>query len=70
MDTSKATALPGVRAILRYDDPELPSEADLGGHAPSSVPVLPRVAHFEGEEVGAAVAADTEAIAEEALLPC
>ncbi len=67
MDTSRAEALPGVRAILRYDDPELPSEADLGGHAPSSVPVLPRVAHFEGEEVGAAVAADTEAIAEEAL---
>jgi xanthine dehydrogenase molybdenum-binding subunit len=67
MDTRKAQALPGVRAILRYDDPELPSEADLGGHAPSSVPILPRVAHFEGEEVGAAVAADSEAIAEEAL---
>ncbi len=67
MDTSRAEALPGVRAILRYDDPELPSETDLGGHAPSSVPVLPRVAHFEGEEVGAAVAADTGAIAEEAL---
>jgi CO/xanthine dehydrogenase Mo-binding subunit len=67
MNTSKAEALPGVRAILRYDDPELPPEAELGGHAPSSVPVLPRVAHFEGEEVGAAVAADTEAIAEEAL---
>ena len=67
MDTRKAEALPGVRAILRYDDPELPSEADLGGHAPSSVPVLPRVAYFEGEEVGAAVAADSEAIAEEAL---
>ena len=67
MDTSKAEALPGVRAIFRYDDPELPSEADLGGHAPSSVPVLPKVAHFEGEEVGAAVAADTETIAEQAL---
>ncbi len=67
MDTNRAAALAGVRAILRYDDPELPSAADLGGHAPSSVPVLPQVAHFEGEEVGAAVAADTEAIAEEAL---
>ncbi len=67
MDTSNAEALPGVRAILRYDDPELPPEADLGGHAPSSLPVLPGVARFEGEEVGAAVAADTEAIAEEAL---
>jgi xanthine dehydrogenase molybdenum-binding subunit len=67
MDTKKAGSLPGVRYILRYDDPDLPTAADLGGHAPSSVAVLPGVAHFEGEEVGAAVAADTEAIAEEAL---
>jgi xanthine dehydrogenase molybdenum-binding subunit len=67
MDTSQAEAMPGVRAILKYDDPELPPEADLGGHAPSSVPVLPRFAHFEGEAAGAAVAADTEAIAEQAL---
>ena len=67
MDTSKAEALPGVRAILRYDDPELPSEADLGGHAPSSVTTMTLYAPFEGEEVGAAVAADTETIAEQAL---
>jgi len=67
MDTSKAEALPGVRAILRYDDPELPAAADLGGHEPSSLPVLPRVAHFQGEEVGAIVAADSEEIAEQAL---
>ena len=67
MDTSRAEALNGVRAVLRYDDPELPPDASLGGHAPSSVPVLSRVAHFEGEEVGAAVAAETEAIAEQAV---
>ena len=67
MDTTEAEALPGVRAVLRYDDPELPETADLGGHAPSSIPVLAGVAHFEGEEMGAAVAAETEAIAEEAL---
>ena len=67
LDTSRAEALPGVRAVLRYDDPELPREADLGGHDSSSVPVLSRVAHFEGEEVGVAVAADSDAIAEEAL---
>ena len=24
MDTSEAEKLPGVRAVLRYDDPELP----------------------------------------------
>ncbi len=68
MDTSKAEALPGVRAILRYDDPELPATADLGGHEPSSVPVLPNIAHFQGEEVGAFVVADTEEIAEHALI--
>jgi CO/xanthine dehydrogenase Mo-binding subunit len=67
MDTSQAEALPGVRAILRYDDPELPPEADLGGHEPSSEPVLPKAAHFQGQEVGAVIAADSEEIAEEAL---
>ncbi len=67
MDTGRAGALPGVRAILRYDDPELPLAADLGGHGPSALPPLPRVAHFQGEEVGAFVAADTEEIAEMAL---
>ena len=67
MDTSKAEAFPGVRAILRYDDPELPSLADLGGHVPNAIPVLPKVAYFQGEEVGAVVAADTESIADEAL---
>jgi CO/xanthine dehydrogenase Mo-binding subunit len=67
MDTTRAESLTGVRYVLRHDDPDLSSAADLGGHAPSSVAVLPGVAHFEGEEVGAAVAADTESIAEEAL---
>lgn len=67
MDTTRVEALAGVRSVLRYDDPELPSEVDLGGHVPSSVPVLSMVSHFEGEEMGLAVAAENEAIAEEAL---
>src|SRR4030042_5418760 len=67
MDTRRAEALPGVRAVLRYDDPELPRAADLGGHQPSLEPVIPRIARFQGQEVGAAVAADSEAIAEQAL---
>ena len=67
MDTSMAEALPGVRAILRYDDAELPNVADLGGHVPNAIPILPKVAYFQGEEVGAVVAADTEGIADEAL---
>jgi CO/xanthine dehydrogenase Mo-binding subunit len=67
MDTSRAAAYPGVRAILRYDDPELPKSANLGGHVPNSITVLPGVAYFQGEEVGAVIAADTESIADEAL---
>jgi xanthine dehydrogenase molybdenum-binding subunit len=67
LDTRRAEALPGVRAVLRHDDPELPPVADLGGHIPSELPVLARCAHFQGEEVGLAVAADTEDIALAAL---
>ena len=67
MDTSRAEAFPGVRGVLRYDDPELPEVADLGGHGPTAERPIPNVAHFEGEQVGVAVVADTEDIAEEAL---
>jgi CO/xanthine dehydrogenase Mo-binding subunit len=67
MDTSRAEKIPGVRAILRYDDPELPEKASLGGHEPFPTTVLPRVAHFQGEEVGAFVVAESEETAEEAL---
>ena len=69
MDTSRAEKLPGVRYVLRYDNPELPDmpawERWPGFYG--DPPPLSGVAHFEGEPVGAAVAADTEAIAEEAL---
>lgn len=67
MDISRAEAFPGVRGVLRYDDPELPEVADLGGHGPTAERPIPSVAHFEGEQVGVAVVADTEDIAEEAL---
>ena len=67
MDTSRAEKYPGVHAVLRYDDPELPEKADLTGHDPAPATPLPRVAHFQGEEVGAFVVADTEEIAEQAL---
>ncbi len=67
MDTSRAEAFPGVRGVLRYDDPELPEVVDLGGHGPTAERPIPNVAHFEGEQVGVAVVADTEDIAEEAL---
>ena len=67
MDTGRAETFPGVRGVLRYDDPELPEVADLGGHGPTAERPIPHVAHFEGEPVGVAVVADTEDIAEEAL---
>ena len=67
MDTTRAREFPGVRAILRYDDPELPETADLGGHVPQAEIVLPGIVYFQGQECGAAVAADTEDIAEQAL---
>jgi xanthine dehydrogenase molybdenum-binding subunit len=67
LDTARALTLPGVRAILRYDDPELPETADLGGHVPQAEIVLPGIAYFQGQACGAALVADTEDIAEQAL---
>ncbi len=67
MDTSKAETFSGVRAVLRYDDPEMQRKEDCGGHGVSPRYPLPGVAHFQGEECGVAVAADTEEIAEEAI---
>ncbi|MGD9290955.1 MAG: xanthine dehydrogenase family protein molybdopterin-binding subunit [Desulfobacterales bacterium] len=81
MDTGKAESLPGVRAILRYDDPEIKGRKLNGsvggpdrlagqfsgfGLKPESV-ILAEEAWFEGQAVGAVVAADTEEIAAEAL---
>jgi xanthine dehydrogenase molybdenum-binding subunit len=67
VNTVKAECFPGVRAVLRYDDPELPPMANLGGHVPNLVTVLSNTAYFQGEEVGVMVAADTEQIVDEAL---
>jgi xanthine dehydrogenase molybdenum-binding subunit len=71
MDTTRAQALPGVRAVLRFDDPELPEKADLSGHIGAAgeppEPVLDRVGYWQGMPMGVAVAADAEEIAREAL---
>ena len=59
MDTSKAEAYPGVRGILRYDDPEIVN---------SSYPeILMNESWHEGGPVGCIIAADTIQIAEEAV---
>jgi CO/xanthine dehydrogenase Mo-binding subunit len=57
MDDSKAAAIPGVRYILRYDDPN-PYVKAL---------VVPAHGYFEGEPMGAIIVADTDEIAQEAL---
>ena len=78
MDTSKAEALPGVRAVLRYDDPEVPKrifhewDPDVITEFmfPSmSMPtfVLGDEAFFAGSPIGVAIAADELDIADEAL---
>jgi xanthine dehydrogenase molybdenum-binding subunit len=81
MDTKKAESLPGVRAVMRYDDPEIKGRTlngsvggpnrlagEFSGFAlkPESV-ILAEEAWFEGQAVGAVVAAETEEIAQEAL---
>jgi xanthine dehydrogenase molybdenum-binding subunit len=81
MDTDKAAAYPGVRAVLRYDDPEIKGR-QLNGSivAPSRMAprsagwamlpvktILGNEAIFEGQMVGVAICADTEQIAAEAL---
>jgi CO/xanthine dehydrogenase Mo-binding subunit len=67
LDTSAAEQMPGVRCVLRYDDPELQEGVAVSGHELNSVAALPSVAHFQGEECGAFVVADSEEIAENAL---
>jgi len=81
IDTSKAEALPGVRAVIRHDDPEVKGrelngsyfgpewvtpEAASWGLKPIHL-VLGDEAWYEGEPLGVVVAADSEEIADEAL---
>jgi len=81
MDTSMAEKLPGVRTVMRYDDPEIKGRTlngsvggpdrlagEFSGFAlkPESV-ILAKEAWFEGQAVGAMVAAETEEIAKEAI---
>jgi CO/xanthine dehydrogenase Mo-binding subunit len=71
MDTSKAEALPGVRDVLRYDDPVISGkyalrEETLPFGGPSCM-LLGDRARYQGETLGCIVAADSEDIADEAI---
>ncbi|MEO0248053.1 MAG: molybdopterin cofactor-binding domain-containing protein [candidate division WOR-3 bacterium] len=73
MDSSKAEALPGVWAVIRYDDPDL----DLNDPYKSSMrgrmwfwwrdSILPDTADFYGARVGALVVAESQEICDKAL---
>src|SRR5512136_1595546 len=72
MDSSKAEALPGVWAVIRYDDPDIdlrePHKLIVG------IPwmwwrdsILPDTADFYGARIGAMVIADSEETCDQAL---
>ncbi len=82
MDTSKAEQLEGVRAIIRYDDPEVAvmpmttnswTDTAITPYHRETVPkwydrkVLDDTCRFVGDLMGVAVAADTREIADEAI---
>jgi xanthine dehydrogenase molybdenum-binding subunit len=67
LDTAKAEALPGVRAVVTYKDaPQNPFEEGSPAESIAPVYVLNRIVRHVGDEV-AAVAAESEEIAQEAL---
>jgi xanthine dehydrogenase molybdenum-binding subunit len=82
MDTSQAESLPGVRVVLRYDDPEILSlkvtthgwtDTAITNYARDTIDrfwdrrFLSNTARWVGDQMGVAVAADTPDIAEAAL---
>jgi len=81
MDTRRAETLPGVKAILRFDDPEIKGRTlngsyftqgwarpKLAGWALKPVHlVLADEAWYEGQPMGAVIAAESEAIAQQAV---
>jgi CO/xanthine dehydrogenase Mo-binding subunit len=67
MDTKKAEALVGVRAVLRYDDAEETRVRPFTGTEFGAHDMLPGTAHYFGQPVGALVVADSEAICDRAL---
>ena len=65
MDISKAQALPGVKAIIKWDDEELKNLSPALINQPSAV--LPNEGRHERSECGAAVVAETPEICDKAI---
>jgi len=71
IDTRKAEALPGVRDILKYSDPDISGERGTGGwyeiSGRYSIPTLPGTSDFYNHPMGVVVVADSEEICDRAL---
>ncbi len=71
IDTSRAEALPGVRDILKYDDPDIKYDSGTGAWYEVSgmynILSLPETSDFYNHPMGVAVVADTEEICDRAL---
>ncbi|MDP4260879.1 MAG: molybdopterin-dependent oxidoreductase, partial [Bacteroidota bacterium] len=71
MDTSKAEKIPGVWAVIRYDDPDIdftdPYRPVIGRSWFWYRNILPDIADFQGVRLGAMVIAESEQICDLAL---
>jgi CO/xanthine dehydrogenase Mo-binding subunit len=69
IDTSKAEALPGVRDILKYDDPEISRDNVTGVYVSNAFNILtlPGISDFYQHPMGVAVVADDEETCDRAL---
>ena len=69
MDSAAALSLPGVRDVLRYDDPDIATDNVTGCSSASryNILTLPGTGDFYQHPMGAAVVADTEEICDRAL---
>jgi len=71
IDTSRAEALPGVRDILKYSDPDIAYDSGIGAWYEASgnydILTLPGISDYYRHPMGVAVVADSEEICDEAL---
>ncbi len=69
MDTEKAAALPGVRDVLRYDDPAISTDNVTGCSSAGkyNILTLPGISDFYQHPMGVAVVADSEELCDRAL---
>jgi CO/xanthine dehydrogenase Mo-binding subunit len=69
MDASEAAALPGVRDVLKYNDPDIAIDNVTGCSSASkyNILTLPGISDFYQHPMGVAVVADSEEICNQAL---